>query len=182
DRAQHILRAQRVSGLVCLWRCLGVQHELQQPGAVSQVDEDQPAVVSAAVHPARDARLRASALGGELAAPGVPVAVGSGSVLHVSRLPRRIVGITSLGDSSSCSPVSMFFNEVPSSPTMATYLAPIRSACLSWPRSERPASSSWALRPARRASRASENAVRPRSAPTSATNRSTKSAWTGSSP
>jgi hypothetical protein len=45
-------------------RALGVDHELHRARSVSQVDEDQPAVVAAAVHPPRNARLCAGALGG----------------------------------------------------------------------------------------------------------------------
>ena len=37
-------------------RGLGMEHELHDPGAVAQVDEDQAAVVAAAVHPAGDTR------------------------------------------------------------------------------------------------------------------------------
>ena len=44
------------------------------PGAVAQVDEDQPAVVAAAVHPAGDAHGLAPARRPQLAAPGVAVA------------------------------------------------------------------------------------------------------------
>jgi hypothetical protein len=54
-----------------------VEDELDEPRAVAQVDEDQPAVVAAAVDPARDADLLADARGVELAAPGVAVAVGA---------------------------------------------------------------------------------------------------------
>ena len=43
--------------VVRLGRGLGMEHELHDPGAVAQVDEDQPAVIAAAVHPAGDARL-----------------------------------------------------------------------------------------------------------------------------
>ena len=47
-----MLGAQRLGGGVRLGRLLGAEHELEQPGAVAQVDEDQPAVVAPAVHPA----------------------------------------------------------------------------------------------------------------------------------
>ena len=46
---------------------LRVEDELHQAGAVAKVDEDQPAVVAAAVHPARDANGRPDAV---VAAPG----------------------------------------------------------------------------------------------------------------
>ena len=71
-----------------------MEHELHDPRAVAQVDEDQATVVAAAMDPARDARVRARPLGGELAAPRVAVGVRPRCVLHDSRLDRRIVGIT----------------------------------------------------------------------------------------
>ena len=46
----------------------GMEDELHDARAVAQVDEDQAAVVAAAVHPAGDARRRAGALGAEVAA------------------------------------------------------------------------------------------------------------------
>ena len=53
-----------------------MEDELDQAGAVAQVDEDQAAVVAAAVDPARDARLGVDPVGEHLAAPGVAVVVG----------------------------------------------------------------------------------------------------------
>ena len=70
-----MLGAQALGGRVRLRGGLGMEHELDEPGAVAQVDEDQPAVVAPAVHPAGDAHGLADARGGELAAPGVAVAV-----------------------------------------------------------------------------------------------------------
>ena len=58
------------------------------PGAVAQVDEDQPAVVAAAVHPAGDAHGLADARGVELAGPGVAVVVARAAA---SRQPSRDV-------------------------------------------------------------------------------------------
>ena len=52
-----VLGAQLVRPRVRLGRGLGVEDELQQAGAVAQVDEDQAAVVAAAVHPAGHADL-----------------------------------------------------------------------------------------------------------------------------
>ena len=83
-----------MSALVRLGRVLGVEHELHDPGAVAQVDEDQPAVVAPAVDPAGHARRGVGAVGGQLAAPCVAVVVRPGRVLHVSRPARRISGIT----------------------------------------------------------------------------------------
>ena len=122
-------------GRVRLGRGLRVEHELHDARAVAQVDEDQPAVVAAAVHPAGDARLRAGALGGQLAAPGVAVAVGSRSRASRQSAPsqdrrdhgvgRQLALLAATPCSSECTSAS--------SPTIATYRAPIRSACLSWP-------------------------------------------------
>ena len=56
QRADHVLGAQRVRGWrVPSRRALGVEDELDDPGAVAQVDEDQAAVVTAAMDPAGDA-------------------------------------------------------------------------------------------------------------------------------
>src|SRR5437764_5077618 len=145
--------------LVRLGGRVRVEHELHDPRAVTQVDEDQPAVVAPAVYPARHPGLGAGALARHLAAPRVAVLVRAGRVLHESRLPLRIVGITSPVGSSRCSPdsISLRLAAAPS-PMIATYRAPIRSACASCRFSERPDSSSWAASPARRASRASWNA------------------------
>jgi hypothetical protein len=46
-----------------------VEHELDDPGTVPQVDEDQPAVVTSPVHPTGHTRERIFASGCELAAP-----------------------------------------------------------------------------------------------------------------
>ena len=50
--------------------------ELHEPGAVAQVDEDQPAVVAAAMDPAGHPHRVADARGAQVAGPGVAVAVG----------------------------------------------------------------------------------------------------------
>ena len=73
---QHVLGAQLVPELERLARLVGVEDELDEPGAVAQVDEDEPAVVAAAVDPAGDPDLGADAVGQHLAAPGVAVVVG----------------------------------------------------------------------------------------------------------
>ena len=64
-------RAQPPGRRVRLGRLLGPEDELEQPGAVAQVDEDQPAVVAAAVHPAGDAHLLAHVVRAQLAGPVV---------------------------------------------------------------------------------------------------------------
>ena len=76
----------------------GVEDELHDPRALAQVDEDQAAVVAAAMHPARYARGRARPLGVELTGPAIAKRVGARRVLHATRLPRRIVGMTASGD------------------------------------------------------------------------------------
>ena len=60
---------ERLAGLV------GVEDELDQPGAVAQVDEDEPAVVAAAVDPAGDPDVGVDPVGEHLPAPGVAVLV-----------------------------------------------------------------------------------------------------------
>jgi hypothetical protein len=54
-----------------------MEDELDDAGAVAQVDEDKSAVVAAPVDPARDADGRADVAGAQLAAPGVAVLVGA---------------------------------------------------------------------------------------------------------
>jgi hypothetical protein len=50
----HPLGAQLVRARMRLGRHLGAKHHLDQTLAVAQVDEDQAAVIAAAMHPARD--------------------------------------------------------------------------------------------------------------------------------
>ena len=80
DRAgggDDVLGAQPLGQRVGLGRRLGVEDELDDPGAVAQVDEDQPAVVAAAMHPAGDADGRVDVAGAQLAGPGVAEGVGA---------------------------------------------------------------------------------------------------------
>ena len=72
-----MLGAQRLGERVRLGGRLGVEDELDDARAVAQVDEDQAAVVAAAVDPAGDADGLADARGVELAGPGVAVGVGA---------------------------------------------------------------------------------------------------------
>ena len=119
--ADHILGPERVGALVRLGRVLGMEDELKDARAVAHVDEDQPAVVAPAVHPAGHPRLGVGAVGGQLAAPDVAVFVRPRRVLHSSRPSRRISGITSAIGASCSSPDSMFLSRAdPFSPTIAT--------------------------------------------------------------
>ena len=55
---------QTLGGRVGLGRLLGVEHQLQHAAAVAHVDEDDPAVVAAAVHPAGHAHVVSRGVGG----------------------------------------------------------------------------------------------------------------------
>src|SRR4029079_19395966 len=150
-----VLRAQALGERVRVAGRLGMEDELHDPRAVAQVDEDQAAVVAPPVHPAGHAHGLPDARGGQLATPGVAVAV---LVRRPHRSPRMRC-MTVSGSTVRCSPGSISLSEIPSSPRMATYRAPERSACLSLHLSERPPSSSLAAWPARRASAARRNAA-----------------------
>ena len=139
-RGDDVLGAQPLGERVGVGGGLGVEDELDDPGAVAQVDEDQPAVVAAAVHPAGHAHGRVDVAGAQLAGPRVAVEVRARGPHRA--LPPRMWCITVSGSTVFCSPISMSLREVPSSPRIATKRAPARSACLSWPFSERPPSSS----------------------------------------
>ncbi len=52
-----------------------MEDQLHQARAIAQVDEDQPAVIAAAVHPSGDTGSTAGARRGQLGGPGVAVAV-----------------------------------------------------------------------------------------------------------
>ena len=80
--ADHVLAAEPAGRGVRLGRLLGPEHELEQPGPVAQVDEDQPAVVAAAVHPAGHAHLLAHVV---RRAAGRPSGSGSGWGAEASR-------------------------------------------------------------------------------------------------
>ena len=119
---------------------LGVEDELHEPGAVAQVDEDQPAVVAAAVDPAGDARR---------------------SRRRARRRARRTRrrGSRSRAAASQRRPRDVVHDRVELHRLLLSRLhvlertsrrrrgsqrsgRPRRSACLSWPLSERPPSSS----------------------------------------
>ena len=82
SRAEDELVADLVRELRRLRRALGVDHELRDPGAVAQVDEDEPAVVAAPRGPAGERQPLADVLGPRLAAHEVAPA-------HGESLPRR---------------------------------------------------------------------------------------------
>jgi hypothetical protein len=63
----HVLRAQGPGLLVALGRRVGLEHDLHEPFAVAQVDEDHAAVVAAALHPAPQHDRLADALRGDFA-------------------------------------------------------------------------------------------------------------------
>src|SRR5438270_13417801 len=94
--ADHVLGAQPMSGAVRVGGGVGVKYELDDARAIAQIDEDQAAVIAATVHPAGNTRMGPRALRSQLAAPGIAVVIGSGRVLHGTRLARNIVGITSV--------------------------------------------------------------------------------------
>ena len=65
DRARdgdHVLGAQRVAERERVACLVGVEDELDEPGPVPQVDEDEPAMVATAVDPARDPDLGIAAV------------------------------------------------------------------------------------------------------------------------
>jgi hypothetical protein len=124
--AEHELIADLVRELRGLGRQLRVDHELRDPGAVAEVDEDEAAVVAAARRPAgerqpfADERLRG--LAGHVRAPG-----------H-----RRILPTTSAwATASSCAPCARI--SASRARRITVVRAPERPACVSWPLSERPA-------------------------------------------
>ncbi len=112
----HVLGAQRAGQRVGLGRGLRMEDELQDAGAVAQVDEDQPAEVAAARHPARDADGLPRPLRVQLAGPRVAVAVRA----RRSHSAPRMWCITVSASTIFCSPDSMSLSETPSSPKIAT--------------------------------------------------------------
>ena len=139
-----------------------MEDELDDAGAVAQVDEDQAAVVAAAVnpagHPHRRSRRGRPAPGRTRCRGTRWRAVRAASLTpRLRRAPRRACA-RSIG---RCSPLCMSRScAEPSASRISTRRAPIRSACLSWPLSPRPARSTSAERPAWRSSLASASARR----------------------
>ena len=75
-----------------------MEDELDEPGAVAQVDEDQAAVVAAAVHPAGDPRLGVDPVGaapGRTRRRGTRSAAGPGRLAQPSgaQLLERVAGV-----------------------------------------------------------------------------------------
>ena len=93
-----------------------MEDELDDPGAVAQVDEDQAAVVAAAMDPAGDAHVLADACGVELAGPGVAIRIGA----WWSQIDPLMWCMTVSGATSLSSPPSRSRSWTPSSPKMAT--------------------------------------------------------------
>ena len=120
------LVADLVRELGRLGRPLGVDHELRDPGAVAEVDEDEPAVVAAARRPAGEGHAGADVLLAELAAHEIAPA-------HPDSLPTMSAG--AIGSSASPGRRSTAL----SGPTTTVAAAPSRPAWVSWPFSERPA-------------------------------------------
>jgi hypothetical protein len=119
DRAadrDHVLGPQRLGGGE---RVAGMEDQLHEAGAVAQVDEDEPAVVAAAVHPAGEPDVAARVAGAQVAAPGVAVAVGARRLLHRTG-PRSTSRTTSVSGTARWSPLSMSFSCAPSPSTQAT--------------------------------------------------------------
>ena len=84
---QHVLGPQPVRELERVARVLRMEDELDEPGAVAQVDEHEAAVVAAAVDPAGQPGVGVDPVAEHLAAPGVAVLVraqrrGRWSVTH----------------------------------------------------------------------------------------------------
>ena len=120
-RGEDVLGTQPLGGRERLG-LVGVEDELDDPGAVAEVDEDEPAVVATAVHPAGDARARSGAAGVQIAGPGVAVRVRPWRLLH-QPIPRsrRMRTTTSAAFSSSSVPALRSRRTVaPSGETTAT--------------------------------------------------------------
>ena len=106
---------------------LRVEDELHEPAFVSQVDEDQPAVVAPARHPTCERDRTANVVGGQLAADCVAPrhlalrvsASCARATVSASLPPRRMV--------------------TPSARTIATVGAPVRPACVICPLNDLPA-------------------------------------------
>src|SRR4051794_34531899 len=151
-RAEHVLRAELMSELESLTKLVRVEYELHESRPVAQVDEDEAAVVAAAMDPAGDAHLGIDPVGQDLAAPGVAVFVGAQrweSLAHGA----ESVSATVAGSISRSSPELMSRRVAfPSPPRMRAWRAPTRSACFICPLTALPARSRSAARPARRSS------------------------------
>ena len=110
------LDAARVGERVRLGRGLGVEDELDDAGAVAEVDEDEAAVVAAAMDPAGHAHVLADTSCVELTGPGVTVRVRAWR----SQICPLMWCMTDSGATSLSSPPSRSRSWTPSSPKMAT--------------------------------------------------------------
>src|SRR5204862_3832851 len=111
----------------------GGEDQLHEPGAVTQVDEDESAVVAAAVHPARHPHAGVDPVGQHLAAPGVAIVVRPQSWEDLAHGDESVS--TSVAESTSrSSPESMFLSfALPSPDRITAKRAPMRSACFICP-------------------------------------------------
>ena len=123
-RAEDELVPDLLRRLGRLGRVLGVDDELRHAGVVAQVDEDEPTVVAACVHPATESQRLPDVLGPRVAAHEIAPA-------HCDSLP----GSSSWVTSSSGLPGRRMVARRWSTTTIIA--APRRPACVSWPFSER---------------------------------------------
>src|SRR5689334_2657074 len=180
DGAEHVLGAQPVAELEGAAVVVGVEDELDDAGAIAQVDEDESAVVAPPVHPARDPRLAPDSVAEHLPAPGVAIAVGARTWKLAHASPPVSSSTSSAVSTGRCSPLAMSRSCAPSSSRMRTWRAPTRLACLSCPLRPRPARSASAESPALRSSPVSTCARERRAPASSAT--ATKTSRPGASP
>src|SRR5205814_4270691 len=156
-RANRAARTRRWAGGCGRRLALLGKHDLKQARSVARIDGNQPAVIAAAVHPAGEANVVLHVLGAHEAGPGVAVAVGARRLHATTCLSASTASARS--GTSRWSPDCMSLTDIPSLPTITTARAPSRSACLSWPLSERPACSICALKPAPRSAPRTTNAL-----------------------
>ncbi len=125
-RPKHELAANLVRDVRRVGGPLGVDHELADPGVVTEIDEDEAAVVAAPRRPAGERQLSADVRGGHFAA--VLVA----PLVHPSTVAATVSRVT------SCS-MSPNLIVAPSARTCTKPRAPERASCVRWPFIERPA-------------------------------------------
>src|SRR6476469_5368549 len=119
---------------------LRVEDQLQQAAAVAQVDEDQAAVVAAAVNPAGNSQLLADVVLAHIAGPDRAVTVRARLMSHAGSSSASSTTIAASTSLTSCSDPAVR-TRIDSGPTIATASARKRPACLSCPFNERPACS-----------------------------------------
>ena len=116
-RAQDELAADVVGDRGCLGRAVGVDHELDEPRVVAQVDEDETAVVSPTRGPAGEGQPLPDVVGGDQAAVRVA------PLVHAS----TVAATFSTGTSCSTSPRLIV---APSARTCTNPRAPERASCV----------------------------------------------------